>query len=67
MELLKIKNGEKQIALPGRITSYKAQLIDVDDVAGTSEDGFTIRDVRRRNKRRLTVKFDGLRLKNSRF
>ena len=45
----------------GNITSYKGQVIDIDgDGAGTTEDGYTIRDVRRRNKYKLMVKFEGL-------
>ena len=43
------------------ITSYKGQIIDIDgEGAGTSEDGYTIRDVRRRNKHKIMVKFEGL-------
>ena len=58
--LLKINSDEKVKPLT-HITSYKGQLIDIDgDGAGTSEDGYTIRDVRRRNKGKITVKFDGL-------
>ena len=45
----------------GNITSYKGLVIDIDgDGAGTSEDGYTIRDVRRRNKHKIMVKFEGL-------
>ena len=45
----------------GNITSYKGQVIDIDgEGAGTSEDGYTIRDIRRRNKYKLMVKFEGL-------
>lgn len=45
----------------GNITSYKGQVIDIDgEGAGTSEDGYTIRDVRRRNKHKIMVKFEGL-------
>lgn len=45
----------------GNITSYKGQVVDIDgDGAGTSEDGYTIRDVRRRNKHRIMVRFEGL-------
>lgn len=58
--LLKIKIGDELKPLY-HITSYKGQLIDIDgDGAGTSEDGVTIRDIRRRNKGKLTVKFEGL-------
>ncbi len=58
--LLKIKVGDELKPLH-HITSYKGQLIDIDgDGAGTSEDGVTIRDIRRRNKGKLTVKFEGL-------
>lgn len=57
MDIIKI-NGK---ALPGTIVSYKGLMIDVDgDGAGTTEDGITIRDVRRRNKSKLTLKLDGL-------
>lgn len=57
MEVLKI-NGK---AYPGKITSYKGTRIDVDgDGAGTTESGYTVRDVRRRNKAKLMVKFENL-------
>lgn len=57
MEILKI-NGK---AYPGKITSYKGTRIDVDgDGAGTTESGYTVRDVRRRNKAKLMVKFENL-------
>lgn len=60
--LIKIKIGDEYKPLK-HITSYKVQLIDIDgDGAGTSEDGYTIRDVRRRNKCKITAKFDGLTL-----
>ncbi len=58
--LLKIKVGDELKSLE-HISAYKGQLIDIDgDGAGTSENGVTIRDVRRRNKCKLTVKFEGL-------
>lgn len=62
MVLLKIKNGDTQTPIgEGNITSYRGQLIDIDGSgAGTSENGYTIRDVRRRNKAKLMVKFEGL-------
>lgn len=61
LDVLKI-NG---IVVPGKIVSYKGQMIDVDgDGAGTTEDGYTIRDVRRRNKSKIMVKFDGLPLED---
>lgn len=62
MVLLKIKNGDTQTPIgEGNITSYRGQLIDIDGSgAGTSENGYTIRDVRRRNKVKLMVKFEGL-------
>ncbi len=62
MALLTIKNGDNQTPIgEGNIASYKGQLIDIDGSgAGTSENGYTIRDVRRRNKAKLMVKFDGL-------
>lgn len=62
--LIKVKvNDTYQPIGHKRIVQYKGQLIDLDgDGAGTSEDGHTIRDVRRRNKGKLTVKFDGLTL-----
>lgn len=45
----------------GNIASYKVQLIDIDgDGAGTTEDGYTIRDIRRRGKAKLMLKFDNL-------
>ncbi|MDE7362828.1 MAG: hypothetical protein K2N38_12945, partial [Oscillospiraceae bacterium] len=35
--------------------------IDIDgDGAGTTEDGYTIRDIRRRGKAKLTVRFENL-------
>lgn len=66
--LLKItpvdENGEAGEPIPiryGNITQYKGTLIDIDgDGAGTTEDGYTIRDVRRRGKAKLTVRFEGL-------
>ena len=62
--LLKIPIADSEELIPLKhIVSYKVLMIDVDgDGAGTSEDGFTIRDVRRRNKVKITVKFDGLNL-----
>ncbi len=62
MVLITIKNGDKQTPIgEGNIASYKGQLIDIDGSgAGTSENGYTIRDVRRRNKAKLMVRFDGL-------
>lgn len=62
MNLIKIKSGEEYI-VPKHITSYKVLLIDIDgDGAGTSESGVTIRDIRRRNKCKITVRFEGLPL-----
>lgn len=59
MDILKINDT----SFPGKIASIKGQIIDVDgDGAGTTEDGYTIRDVRRRNKNKIMVKFDGLTL-----
>lgn len=66
--LLKItpvgENGETGEPIPmkyGNITQYKGTLIDIDgEGAGTTEDGYTIRDVRRRGKAKLTVRFEGL-------
>lgn len=62
MVLITVKNGDKQIPIgEGNIDSYRGQLIDIDGSgAGTSENGYTIRDVRRRNKAKLMIKFDGL-------
>lgn len=62
MALLTIKNGDKQTPIgEGNVASYRGQLIDIDGSgAGTSENGYTIRDVRRRNKAKLMVKFDKL-------
>lgn len=60
--LVKVKVGEELVPLT-HITSYKVREIDVDgDGAGTSEDGTTIRDVRRRNKSKITLKLEGLTL-----
>lgn len=59
MDVIKINSK----ALPGVLVSYKGTLIDVDGSgAGTTEDGYTIRDVRRRNKCKLMLKFDNLTL-----
>lgn len=60
--LLKVISEDNEIPIGyGNITSYKGQVIDIDgDGAGTSEDGYTIRDVRRRNKHKIMVKFEGL-------
>lgn len=59
MDIIKI-NGQP---FSGAVTSYKGTMIDVDgDGAGTSEDGYTIRDVRRRNKSKIMLKLDGLTL-----
>lgn len=66
--LLKItpvdENGEEGEPIPigyGNISQYKGQLIDIDgDGAGTTEDGYTIRDIRRRGKAKLTVRFENL-------
>lgn len=45
----------------GNIVSYKGQIFDVNgDGAGISEDGYTIRDIRRRDKSKLTLRFDNL-------
>lgn len=63
MVLLTVKTSDgKQTSIgEGNITSYKGQLIDIDGKgAGTSENGYTLRDIRRRNKAKLTVKFEGL-------
>lgn len=64
--LLKIlpEDGKEGDEIPlgyGNIGSYKGQLIDIDgDGAGTTEDGYTIRDIRRRGKAKLMLKFEGL-------
>lgn len=66
--LLKItpvdENGEDGEPIPigcGNIAQYKGQLIDIDgDGAGTTEDGTTIRDIRRRGKAKLMVRFENL-------
>lgn len=65
MVLLKVMSNGKSVAIgDGNIASYKGQIIDVDgDGSGTTEDGYTVRDIRRRNKVKLMVKFDGLTLK----
>ncbi len=56
-----ISNGKKVAVGEGNITTYKGQIIDVDgDGTGTTEDGYTVRDIRRRNKVKIMVKFDGL-------
>ncbi|MCM1277343.1 MAG: hypothetical protein NC299_18620 [Lachnospiraceae bacterium] len=45
-----------------RIATYKVQLVDINgDGAGTTEDGYTVLDVRRRNRVKLMLKFDGLK------
>lgn len=50
-------------ALPKKMADYNGLLIDVDGKeAGETEDGHTIRDVRRRNKGKIFLKFDGLTL-----
>lgn len=62
--LLKIlpDDGGDEIPLGyGNITSYKGRIFDVDgDGEGITEDGYTIRDIRRRGKSRLTLRFDNL-------
>lgn len=64
--LLKIlpEGGTEGSEIPlgyGNIGSYKGQLIDIDgDGAGTTEDGHTIRDIRRRGKAKLMLRFDNL-------
>ena len=60
--LLKLLDEDNEIPIGyGNIASYKVKLIDADgDGAGTTEDGYTIRDVRRRNKAKPMLKFDGL-------
>ncbi len=64
--LLKIipEDGGEGEAIPigcGNIVSYKGRIFDVNgDGEGISEDGYTIRDVRRRDKSRLSVRFDNL-------
>lgn len=55
MEILKI-NGK---SYPGKITSYKVKLIDVDgDGTGTTESGRTVRDIRLRDKAKISVKYE---------
>lgn len=57
MDLIKI-NGK---AFPGTVTGYKGTMIDVDgDGTGTTESGYTIRDVRRRNKSKIMLKLENL-------
>lgn len=57
MDLIKINGRE----FPGTITSYKGTMIDVDgDGTGTTESGYTIRDVRRRNKSKIMLKLENL-------
>lgn len=59
MEVIKIKNE----ALPGTLVTYKGTVIDVDGKgAGSTENGKTIRDVRRRNRNKIMLKFEGLTL-----
>lgn len=59
MDILKLNDK----VVPGIIVSYKGQMIDVDgEGTGMTEDGYTIRDVRRRNKCKIMIKFDGLTL-----
>lgn len=57
MDIIKI-NGK---VIPGTISGYKGTMIDVDgDGTGTTENGVTIRDIRRRGKSKITLKLDGL-------
>lgn len=57
MNIIKI-NGK---VIPGTIAGYKGTMIDVDgDGTGTTENGVTIRDIRRRGKSKITLKLDGL-------
>ena len=60
--LLKVLSDYSEVPIGyGNIASYKGQVIDVDgDAAGTTEDGYTIRDVRRHDRYKLMVKFEGL-------
>lgn len=60
--LLTVISEDSEIPIGyGNIASYKGQVIDVDgDGAGTTEDGYTVRDVRRRNRYKIMVKFEGL-------
>ncbi len=62
MVLLTVMSNGKKVAIgDNKIATYKGQFIDVNgDGAGTTEDGYTILDVRRRNRVKIMVKFDGL-------
>ncbi|MBQ8171765.1 MAG: hypothetical protein IJZ95_07255 [Oscillospiraceae bacterium] len=61
--ILSIKTGEDTSLALSHIVSYKVLLIDVDgEGAGTTEDGTTVRDIRRRNKAKITVRLDGMTL-----
>lgn len=63
MVLLKVKSNGEEVAIgENRIATYKGQLVDINgDGAGTTEDGYTVLDVRRRNRVKLMLKFDGLK------
>lgn len=57
MTIIKI-NGQ---AFSGAVTSYKGTRINVDgDGTGTTESGYTIRDIRRQGKNKIMLKLDGL-------
>ncbi|MDE6728027.1 MAG: hypothetical protein K2J80_08835 [Oscillospiraceae bacterium] len=57
MDIIKI-NGK---AFSGAIVSYKGKMIDVDgDGTGETENGVTIRDIRRRGKSKIMLKLDKL-------
>lgn len=57
MDIIKI-NGQ---AFSVKITKYKGTMIDVDgDGTGTTENGFTIRDIRRQGKSKIMITLEGL-------
>lgn len=59
MEILKI-NGK---VYPGKLKKYKGTLIDVDgDGTGTTESGYTVRDIRREDKAKISVTYENLTL-----
>ena len=61
--VIRIKTGDDSYLALKHIVSYKVLLIDIDgDGAGTTEDGTTVRDIRRRNKAKIYVRLDGMPL-----
>ena len=61
--VIRIKTSDDSYLALKHIASYKVLLIDIDgDGAGTTEDGTTVRDIRRRNKAKINVRLDGMTL-----